>query len=309
MNYTTFKTKKNIEQKILRHLGILKITSRIIQINNYPDFDLSKYEGLSESTYYFRDSWSYEGHISAVTDISIESSAVFHYEDICRLSEEYGVLYKEKDGYGTFLDLIREKNIDVMSEAGISAEFDGFRLNSLQVERIDHPKKVVHFFGSYTGDSSTIEPLDWNLIIECAFSGFLSGEDSSDFYIDLVSESYALRDSGNLKLSYFILFTAFENFVNEKLGSQKEIGRLKEKLNLLFKTLYSSLERHQIYTSVAGQIDGWEKIRNEIAHGRSSNVVTRNEINGLSIFVLTLIASFETKTSKFEELLNMLEAV
>jgi hypothetical protein len=299
MNYLTFKKIDNLDHKLLSFLRIIEVGSKIIPINNYPDFDFSNYQGLTEQTYFFKDSWSFDGEFGAVIDVSIENQCVFHVDDIKRLAEEYNV-YFDSSNPCDVLNEIRGNNKDLMLDEGIPPDFDGFKLNDIRVEKIDHSEKVVHFFGSYDGDSYSIDPMDWNIFIECSFYSFVSSDTFGKFYVDLISESYSLRDDGNMKLSYFLMYTAFENYINERLNSQDREGRLKDKLNELFKMQFSSLGNHQVYTSVVGDFDRWETIRNEIAHGKANIKITSEIVDGLTIFSLALITSLESGESQFE---------
>ncbi len=307
MNYAKFKKIENLDLKILSFLGILQTKSRIIQINNYPDYDLSGYGGQFEKTYYFTDSWSFDGEFGAVLNVSIESQRVFHSDDMERLSEEYDVHFGENNAYDLVLNEIRNENEHLMWSEGFPPDFDGFKLNDIRVDRIDHSKKEVHFFGSYDGDSSSIQPVDWNIFIECSFCSFISSTTSGKFYVDLISESYSLKDSGNMKLSFFLVYAALENYINECLDRHEKEGRIKDKLNELFRSRFTSLEKHQIYTSAAGEFDDWEKIRNWIVHGKAKVDITNEMVEEFTIFVLTLMASFEAKETIFDSLLKEID--
>lgn len=300
MNYVKFKKIDDLDHKLLSLLGILEVRSKIIQIDNDPDYDLSNYQGTVEKTYFFKDSWSFDGEFGAVIDVSIENQCVFHFDDIKRLAKEYKVHFDSSNPCDVVLNEIRKNNKDLMWEEGTSPEFDGFKLNDIRVERIDHSEKVVHFFGSYDGDSYSIQPMDWNIFIECSFYSFASSDTFGEFYVDLIAESYSLRDAGNMKLSYFLMYAAFENYINERLNAHDKADRLKDKLNELFNSQFSPLQKHQIYTSIIGEFDKWEKIRNGIAHGKAKIEITSEMVEGLTIFALALIASFESRESQFD---------
>lgn len=300
MNYSKFKNQNNVELGLLSILGILKKESRIIQIDNYPDYDLSRYEGFTEKPYFFRDSWSFANDYAVIIKSSIDHIGVFHSDDIDRLASEYEVPFDVKNQFDITLNIIREKNADIMWEEATVPDFDGFELNAIKIERIDQFSKAIYFQGGYTGASDSIQPMDWNILVECSFYAIISASLTGNFYTDLIAESFALKDAENYRLSYFIAFSALENYLNDRLDSHNKEGRLKDKLSELFKKEFGTLNKHQIYTSIAGEYDSWESIRNCIAHGRSDHQVTKEQVDGLTVFMLTLLASIEIAEDSFD---------
>ena len=305
MNYTKFKKYKDIELKLLSLLGILKDESRIIQLDNFPDYDLSGgYDGFTEKHYFFRDSWDFSSDYAAIINVSIDYIGVFHFDDVHRLSSEYKIPFNENNSFDVVLNRIREQNSDLMLEEATDPDFDGFKLNEVRVERVDQFGKTIEFVGGYNGCSDSIQPMDWKILVECSFYGFVSGARFGEFYADLIAESFALRDAGNNKLAYFLAFSALENYINDRHGSHEIEGRLKDKLSDLFKSKFIELHKHQIYTSIVGEYDSWEAIRHSIAHGKGGGEVTREAVQGLTVFILTLLASIEELEVSFDSLIS-----
>lgn len=302
MNYKSFKNKENIDLKILTRLGILQDVTRIIQVSHSPDYDLSRYGGSSEKSYIFKDSWSFGEIYSAIINVSIDHDSVFCFDDVVRLSKEYGVEFDDEKKSDLALNAIRGKYPDLMLYEGTPTDFDGFKLNEIKVDSVDNFSKELHFLGGFDGDSFSIEPMDWNIVVECSFKGFLSGEKLGGFYPDLIAESFSLREVGNIKLSYFLAYSAFESYINERLGSHDQAGRIKQKLNELFKKRFDLLVNNQIYSSINNELDHWESIRNHIAHGRNNIELTEQDVYGLTLFALTLIAAYETRIETFDSL-------
>lgn len=302
MSYSTFKKIANIELSLLSLLGMLKTESRIIQLDNYPDFDLSGYEGFVEKPYFFRDSWGFSDAYAAIISASIEHVGVFHFDDVRRLASEYKVPFRKNESFDVVLNRIRAINSDLMWEEATDPDFNGFKISEIKIERIDQFGKEVQFFGGYSGASDSIQPMDWNILVECSFNALVSGARFGGFYADLIAESYALRYVRNHKLAFFIVFSALENYINERLDSHEREGRLKDKLSELFRNKFGCLQRHQIYTSIVGEYDSWESIRHGIAHGKVSQSVTRDMVGGLTVFILTLLASIEESEESFKGL-------
>ena len=122
------------------------------------------------------------------------------------------------------------------------------------------------------------------------------------FYGDLIAESYALRESGNTKLAYFIAFSALENFTNERLNTYEQEGRLRDKFSDLFRNKFGSIARHPIYSSITGEFDFFESIRHKVAHGNQGETVDRALVDRLMLFVLVVMSSVKNGESTFDEL-------
>lgn len=306
MNYARFRKQKDIDLRLLSVLNILERGRKIIQLDNHPDYDLSSYEGFVEKPYFFRDTWSFANDYSAIINIVVEHVGVFHFDDIQRLSSEYNVPFRSDGSFDIILNSVRNMNPNLMWEDAIDPDFDGFKLQEVKISSVDQFRKTVEFLGGYTGCSDSIQPMDWNIVVECSFNGFVSGEHYGGFYADLIAESYALREAGNHKLSYFIAFTAFENYINEHLDAHDKEGRLKDKLSEIFKVQFGDLGKHQVYTSVVGEFDTWEAMRHAVAHGKGKIEVAREHVEGLMVFVLTLLSSIELLETTFDGLYEKL---
>ncbi|MFA6051156.1 MAG: hypothetical protein WC762_01040 [Methylobacter sp.] len=307
MKYEKFKTIDRVEDGLLQHLGLVKESVRIIKLDNYPDFDISGYDRHTERQYVFKDYWSFSREYAALSNASVNYSGVFHYDDIVRLSKEYEISFSSGVSEEEVLNQIRCLHDDLMFQDSIESEFDGFKLNDIKIERIDQFAKKVLFIGGYSGGYSEIQPDDWNIYIEIFLSGFVSGNSPGTFYVDLIAESYALKESGNTKLAYFIAFSALENFTNERLGAHDQEGRLKGKFSDLFRKRFISTERHQIYTSIVGEYDFLESVRHQIAHGNPGATVDRALVDQLILFVLVVMSSIDNGESTFDDLRSKID--
>lgn len=307
MKYEKFKSLDRVEIGLLRHLGLMGGSVRIIKLDNYPDFDITGYDRDTEQPYVFKDRWDFSNEYSALINASIEYSGVFHYDDVARLSREYGISFNSSVSKEEVLNKIRCLHNDLMSQDTIEPEFDGFELHNIQIERVDQFAKEILFIGGYSGGYSEIQPEDWDIYIEVSLSGLVSGDSLGKFYGDLIAESYALRESGNNKLSYFIAFSALENFINERLHAHDQKGRLKGKFSELFCRKFASLDRNQIYTSIVGQYDCLESVRNQIAHGKQSATIEKALVDQLILFVLVVMSSIDNGESTFDELRSKID--
>ena len=302
MKYEKFKSLDGVEFGLFQHLELARKSVRIIKLNNHPDFDLTGYDRHTERPYVFKDHWNFPKEYAALIYASVEHSGVFHYDDIARLSKEYGISSRSGVSEEEVLNQIRCQHVDLMLQDSIEPDFDGFKLNDIKVDRIDQFAKEVLFIGGYSGGYSDIQPEDWDIYIEVSLCGLVSGNSLGMFYGDLIAESYALRESGNTKLAYFIAFSALENFTNERLNTYEQEGRLKDKFSDLFRNKFGSIARHPIYSSITGEFDFFESIRHEVAHGNQGKITNRALVDRLMLFVLVVMSSVENGESTFDEL-------
>jgi hypothetical protein len=130
----------------------------------------------------------------------------------------------------------------------------------------------------------------------------------SEYYKTLIAEAYLLFLQGNNRLSCFILFTAFDNFVNMFYGNPGEKKKLEEKFHEVYKKKFTKLKRHNIYSQIAGSFTGFEYLRNKIAHGNIHGHVSHSQLKELFIITLTMILVYNFDYKEFEKLLSGITA-
>ncbi|KNB61179.1 MULTISPECIES: hypothetical protein [Chryseobacterium] len=301
MKYGQFSRKDNIINKILARLGILVTEKIIIKIDHHPDYRISQYRGEEETTYYFNNSWNFENKYSSVVNINVIDKYIFHYDNFKHLSSEYGISFLGYNECG-FLQDVMEEHPDAFEEHSFGTETDNFTFNSLNIKTVDNLKHRVYYDGSFDGTSYEISPTDWGVYSILDVIAINIDIDEMPFYKSLLAESYLLLKEKKYKLSHFILYSAFENFINFELDAQDREDRLKDKLNELFCSKFPNLGIHQIYTSTVDLFDNYTIERNAIAHGRGRLDVNEQMVEKSFIFVLTLMSSYSLHSSKFEDL-------
>lgn len=304
MSLKKFKKIVDVDLLLLRSIKILVRESKIIQVNNYPDYDRTPYGGMTVKGYVFDDEWSFANDYNAIINCEIAYIKGFHFDDIEDLSKAYEIPYFTGDSFDGILNDARELETELMDQRGFELNFDGFKLDDLSIERVDNINKRVHFSGAFNGDSYSIEPVDWKILVECSFDGFVSGDKVGSFYPDLLAESYSLKNAGSYKLSYFLIFSALENYINGTLKSEKDEVRLLQKLKDMFKIKFDDLGIHEIYTSIIGNFKRFEDFRNAIAHGNRPLDIDEELVSELTLFVLMIIASYEHNLVSFDDLIK-----
>ncbi len=182
-----------------------------------------------------------------------------------------------------------------------------FKVNRIRVNSIDNINSKINYEGSFFGNSSDIDPIDYGVYCLLRVTAVSRDIDFANFYKELIAESYVLFKESNFKLAYFLAYSGFESFINSSLGIGDEPGRLKERLQELFKCKFLDLSRHQIYTCVVNDFDRLTDKRNTIAHGRGAVSINKKETEEALLFILILVCTYEFQCSKFDELNSKLE--
>ena len=305
MNYSKFKKVKNAETLLLKALGIIDEKKIIIKINNYPDFSLTNYDKFSLNTLFFEYEWRFSHIFKSIIDCEIINTKVFHCDDIERLADEYSIEYYNNEE--PLLNEIYLEYPDLMCYEGFDTKFEGFKLNSLEISSIENNDKKIIFSGVYQGDSFSIEPVDWNIYAECELLGVLNNEGAKFFYQELLSEAYTQKKHKNFKMSFFLVFSALENYINETMNTHDTQKRLKDIINELFKKLPIPLNKNQIYNSIINDYSDYEAIRNSIAHGRGKLNILESELNQFILFTLIFIASAKGLGATFSDLFESIQ--
>ena len=303
MKYADFKKIKNLDLLLLLSLDALESAKHIFELDNYPDFDLSEYDKHSEQTYFFSNDLEFPDQFNTILRIDNEIVRLFSHDDLERLSKEHLVDFKEDMGYARFLAEIQKFNQDI-SDEGNEIDFDGFHLNSIKISGINNVEKKITILGGYSADSMWIQPFDCKLILFCDLLGIPKKSTQKSLFLGLVSEGYSLIGGGNFNLSFFILYTAIECYINTKLDAHEDQSRLSDKMQRAFKTAFphDDLINHQIYTSIVAEFSDYTEIRNKIAHGTSAVAICENDARKLLLFALTMIASIESAIANFQDL-------
>lgn len=306
--YTQFtKTSHRIEQ-MLFSLGILVRDETFVKIENHPDYDITKYEREIDTNYYFHNSWDFLMKYQSVIKAEFAETHILHADNLTDMSREYEVEYEPYDrDVPKFLNKLYRVNKEAIGIHSFGTDAEDFRVNSIRVNSIDNINSKINYEGSFLGNSSNIDPIDYGIYCLLKVTAVSRDIDFSNFYMELVAESYVLFKESNYKLAYFLAYSGFESFINSSLGVGDEPGRLKERLMELFKHKFLDLSKHQIYTCVVNDFDRFTDKRNTIAHGRRAVSINKNEAEELLLFILILVCTYEFGCAKFDELTNKLE--
>jgi hypothetical protein len=288
---------------ILVILGVLTSRSVVISIDNRPDFSLIDYDRHRVTDLHFDSSWNFGPKFRAIISATFGDAKILHSDNLEVISSELNLYCDDPEEMLTEALGLDE---DILFNHGIEADIDGFTLHGLKINYIDNVGGLLHYKGGYLGDYSSISPMDWDVYAPLEVVA-IKHNCTGHFYLDLIAESYSLFYQKNFKLSFFIAYSAIENYANNFLGSSDDAVRLKQKIKAVFENVFGSLNTHFIYTSLINDFDGYSKTRNSVAHGRSALEVSEEECFNFILFVLTMICSVEMRVDTFAGILNLID--
>ncbi|EGI4219356.1 TPA: hypothetical protein R0C51_000535 [Escherichia coli] len=302
MKLKEFKEIRNIEFKLLKHLNIIHEKNLVFILDHYPDYDLSGYDSARTMTYFFENEVDIPYEFSNVISVEIINNFIIHSDDICNMSKQHNIHVFSNDLEG-FINEIYEVDNDCLDTHSIDLKFGDFELRTTKVVGINNSTGKIIFSGSFVGDYSHIQPLDWNIYVECKVMGTKNySEFGNSFYRDLMAEAYNLMSIKNFKISYFLAFSSLESYINEKMNTNDTKDRLKDIMSHMIRNVVGDVNKNEIYTSIISGYKKFESNRNIIAHGRELIVVTQEDVDELILFTLLIICIAEGDGSTFKHL-------
>lgn len=266
----------------------------------YPDFDKSEYEKGIDKTYFFENNWNFKTNYDSIITAKIISSEAFEI-DAVRENKENLDLSIEDDNEKSLLEIIHDTYLidkDCFSDLSLGS-WDSFELNPINIIKIDNINRTLRYNGSYYGDPNYVEMAGFDIVSQIEVHGY---KKNHEFYKQLIAESQILFSEKKYKLSYFLVYSALENFINVELGSEEEESRLEEKLKRLCKQSFDNLNSNKIYSSLIDKFKGFTKTRNLIAHGNDDIDMSRDSLLGFLNFTLFMIYINVDKKSYFTDI-------
>lgn len=289
--------------RLMKHLSLLAEVVEVKKINHHPDYDFSEYRGPVTQTYFFKDQQPKPDNLFSVYEAEIVDSRILHWDDICELNDSLNLNASPDEESDWILAQAVANDENFIGGIGYD-KLPQFALQQLEITEIDNSTDCVKLQGSFEGDGYGISQPDWALYAVIRFKGFKEDFNESEFYRQLLVESYQLRSKGDHRVSYFLAYAALEGFINRKLNSEGDSGRLSEKGRNLFQRSFpaSDLVQHQIYSHVVSDFNNiLTSTRNNIAHGRLVEV-NENQSRHMLLVALMFISSIEFQAGTFAEI-------
>lgn len=243
-------------------------------------------------TYYFHEEIDFSDIFSDVICFSEIIPHVF--------SQSY-----EPDFLAKNLSPITPNEIKKMEEKEVPSEFDCFKLQKIHLYSVDNVNKTINYDCTCSTEEMMLGNDFVDIYCEVDLCGITWKINTANLYNQLIVDSYRKYLQKDFRMAYFLMYSAFECFINTKSGKHDEEKRLVQKKNELFKLKFSCLNSNQINSSV--DMKKYEDIRNDIAHGREEFNIKKELVDDIYFDFLSLIISFEENIQKFEELAKFLQ--
>lgn len=183
---------------------------------------------------------------------------------------------------------------------------------SYEVEHVSLKEKKVYLKGDVFGDIMFLESA---LVLKAVIKKIgvtHEGAENLALYKELLIEGQILEKEKNHKMAFFTYFTALEAYlslsiVDVKESIPKELHKALERTDLLDKVKITI--KHNLSVSNVNTLEFWgelmslvkksKDIRNDIAHGKFSKVITEEDVNTCFTMVSSIIASCEFELTDF----------
>lgn len=290
---------EKLNNTLLKELKIIETTSHFLHTDLYPENQDREY-GVAKYT--FENFWDLKNEYEFITDAKISSSYPFFKDDIDKAKRENN--NESSETTNILEQLYLNETFDYDLFGNMLSNWKEFKLEAIEVDRIDNNKKRIHYRGVQITEYPYFSETGVEVITLLVINGYKKNE---LFYKQLMAESKSLLNEEKYKLSYFLVYSSLENYVNKKLNSENEEERFEDKLKKLCKKNISNLNSHQIYSSIISEFKDYTTVRNDIAHGKKDLVITNKEVTMFFNYVLLLVIINETSIKTFKEIYEIYE--
>lgn len=289
---------------LMKRIGLVAEVTEVKYVDHHPDYDFSEYKGPVTQTYFFKTALATPSDLSFVYDTKILDTRVIHHEDFAGIVAELELDANPSEDQEWILAEAFSRDVDFIDHIGYE-DLEQFSLCNLEIATIENHHRCINIQGSFVGDGYGISQPDWGLYAIVRFMGFKEDLNESEFYRQLLVESFSLREKGDHRVSFFLAFSALEGYINWKMNVEEDSGRLSDKVRNLFNFCFPDVDlgKHQIYTHAVVDFNKQlTDLRNGIAHGRVS-AIDSDQSRQMLLVALMLICSAELLVESFVEIL------
>ncbi len=287
MKKSELRNKTNLIEDYLKLKNIIMDSTFLFNIDFNPDYDYTDYGRDICQTYYFHGKIDFSNKFSNIISHSKIRPHIFSQYD-----KPY-FLVKE-------LSEISSNEIDQIIEKECPEKFDSFELLNCNLYSIDNIHKTLNYDCSCNTESYFLGDDALDIYFETDLCGITEKIINEDLYNQLIVDSYRKYLDEDYRMAFFLMYSAFECFINLMSGKPDEEKRLVQKKNELFKEKFPMLNSNQINSSV--DIDKYEKKRNIIVHGRENLVITKEMVDDIYFDFVSLIISYLYKINTFDDI-------
>lgn len=276
---------------MLRKSELLIEKKFLIRIDIFPDSELLPYENGTFNRYVFSSNYSCKNKFDMVYKSCFEKLFLFDNDSIMEICNDLDIdntLDEE-----SILNLAYTMNREVFDNYKFDYErWEEIEFYKINITGIDNFEKKINYQGAFWGHTDSIDNGYYYFYSFINILGTLKNNNRKIFH-DLIIESYSLFIEERFKQSFYIAYSAFENFINEKyynnFPSQDRNIRLEQKIILIFNNNSSN----EIFDFLKNNLKKYTNTRNDIAHGNNTNKIEKKHVVNLLNLVLSTIISYE----------------
>lgn len=287
MKKKDLKAKTNLIKEYLFSEGILYQSNYVFKMDFFPDFDYTDYQKDICRPYYFHEKINFS---NSFYDVLLYSEIKPHIFPS----------YEKPDFLQDSLNKISDAEIEILEEKELELSFDYFSFQKAHLYSIDNVNKTLNYDCTCETEGSLLGEDFVSIYFTVNLCGIAREIKSFDLYNQLIVDSYRKYLNKDYRMAYFLMFSAFECFINLKLSSDDGEKRLTEKKNELFKSKFPILNNNEINSSV--NMKRYEKKRNAIAHGREKLLVEKELVDDIYFDFISLIISYCRGITNFKDL-------
>lgn len=292
MKKNELRNKTNLIKEYLYSEKLIINKTFLFNIDFNPDYNYTDYGRDIAQIYYFHGEKDFSNIFSNIISHSNITPHIFsQYEKPSFLQND--------------LFEITPTELSIIEESEYPTRFDSFEFKTGNLYAIDNINKTLNYDftcnteGGFLGDDFI------DLYFEVDLNGITKEINNKDLYNQLIVDSYRKYLDKDYIMAFFLMFSAFECFINSKSGKPDEEKKLIQKKNELFRAKFSILNDNQINSAV--DFVKFEKKRNIIAHGRESLIITKELVDDIYFDFISLILSYKMNFLSFDELKSIYE--
>lgn len=228
--------------------------------------------------------------------------------------KDYAILEKHyfSSRYDYLLDISLEDYGILQDDGTLSRQYSEGRLN-LYIDSVSYHSCEVCLKGDLYGDTNYDSTHDNKVVYKvCAIKkGDLEKLKTEE---QLVLEGERLYDVGNLKMAFFMYFSAVESLINSKVSNYAvkihaelhdalEYLSLDEKLRLVTKEALNTtdFDTIKVWSKIMETFNSSKSKRNLIAHGKSVDI-NMDDVDGIYMSLLLITGVLNFGLSKFNDI-------
>lgn len=230
------KKPKDFLATLLSKCHLLNSERYLIKLNLFPDYDILPYNNNTFNRYFFSNHYDFKKKFQTIYDASLDKLFLYDADSVEIVRKKLKITKTLEPS--EILTIAYQSNLDVFNLHKFNFErWEEIEFYKYDVMSIDNIGKKINYQGAFWGHTDSIDNVYYNFYSFINLKG-VKTNNYQTIYQDLISESYNLLNEEKNKQSFYIAYSALENFINGKYlqsvpQNPKNI-RLEQKIDIIF---------------------------------------------------------------------------